>query len=385
MVFKTCFKTFCFFMLMASGQPGPSLASARVDPDAYTQDSTLLNLNAEGLTPDLPESERALGGKLLIGYWHNFDNGSGFIKLRDVSPAYDVIHVAFAESMDASQRMIFTPFHYSESEFKADVAALQSRGKKVLISIGGANGYVRLDNEAKKRTFVESMDSIIRTFGFDGIDIDLEGASLSLNPGDSDFRHPVTPALVHLISAVRELHARSGSRLLVTMAPETFYVQTGYSAYGGAAGAYLPVLHALRDILTFIHVQHYNTGSVEGLDDKAYAAASADFHVALAEMLMTGFPIARNANVFFPALRPDQVVIGLPATPQAAGSGFTPAAEVHKAFRYLAKGQSFGGQYRLKNASGYPGIRGIMTWSINWDAYSRFEFSSPHRAFLNSL
>ena len=52
---------------------------------------------------------------------------------------------------------------------------------------------------------------------------------------------------------------------------------------------------------------------------------------------------------------------------------------------YLAKGQSFGGQYRLKNATGYPSIRGIMTWSINWDAYSGFAFSSPHRSFLNSL
>ena len=27
-----------------------------------------------------------LPARLLVGYWHNFDNGSGFIKLRDVSP-----------------------------------------------------------------------------------------------------------------------------------------------------------------------------------------------------------------------------------------------------------------------------------------------------------
>ncbi|WP_141732846.1 chitinase [Oligoflexus tunisiensis] len=380
MINKTRFRALCLGLLMVSG------------PFAFAWDDSVLEAEQaeslptdEELAPNLPEPQRNLGDKLLIGYWHNFDNGSGFMKLRDVSPAYDVIHVAFAESVDASQKMAFTPYRYSESEFKADVAALQSRGKKVLISIGGANGYVHLDNEDRKRNFVESMDRIIRTYGFDGIDIDLEGASLSLNPGDNDFKRPVTPAVVHLIAAIRELHARSGGRLLVTMAPETFFVQIGYAAYGGAAGAYLPVIHALRGILTFIHVQHYNSGSVEGLDDKAYASGTADFHVALAEMLMTGFPIARNVQAFFPALRPDQVVIGLPATPQAAGSGFTPAADVQKALRYLAKGQSYGGQYRLKNASGYPGIRGIMTWSINWDAYSRFEFSTPHRTFLNSL
>src|SRR5688572_18254848 len=27
-----------------------------------------------------------LGKRLLIGYWHNFENGSGFIRLSDISP-----------------------------------------------------------------------------------------------------------------------------------------------------------------------------------------------------------------------------------------------------------------------------------------------------------
>src|SRR5215813_3002400 len=33
--------------------------------------------------------------RALVGYWHNFDNGSGFIRLRDVSRDFDVIDVAF--------------------------------------------------------------------------------------------------------------------------------------------------------------------------------------------------------------------------------------------------------------------------------------------------
>jgi len=111
---------------------------------------------------------------------------------------------------------------------------------------------------------------------------------------------------------------------------------------------------------------------------------NADFHVAMADMVLQGFPVAGNANNVFPALRPDQVAIGLPANVNA-GNGFTSVAEVQKALDYIIKGQSFGGSYRLRSTSGYANFRGLMTWSINWDAFNNFEFSSRHRTYLNSL
>jgi hypothetical protein len=109
--------------------------------------------------------------------------------------------------------------------------------------------------------------------------------------------------ITNLISAVRELRNGFGSGFVLSMAPETFFVQVGFDAYGSSAGAYLPVIHGLRDILSYIHVQHYNTGSVTALDGRAYSSATADFHVAMAEMLLAGFPVAHNANNVFPALR----------------------------------------------------------------------------------
>jgi len=132
-------------------------------------------------------------------------------------------------------------------------------------------------------------------------------------------------------------------------------------------------------------VQHYNTGSVLGLDGVAYSSANADFHVAMADMLLQGFPVAGNQSRFFAALRPDQVAIGLPAATQAAGSGYTPPAEVQRALNYIIRGQSFGGRYVLRNSAGYPDFRGLMTWSINWDRFNNFEFSDSHRAFLDGL
>ena len=328
-----------------------------------------------------------LPARLLVGYWHNFNNGSGVIKLRDVAPAWDVINIAFGEPVGGSTAQIgFTPDTFtSTAEMQSDIQILHGRGKKVLLSIGGANGHVQLRNATERGQFVSSVRSIINTYGLDGIDIDFEGSSVVLNSGDTDFRNPTSPVITNLISAVREIRNGVGSGFVLSMAPETFFVQVGFDAYGPSAGAYLPVIFGLRDILTYIHVQHYNTGSVTALDGRAYSSANADFHVAMAEMLLQGFPIAHNAGNVFPALRPDQVAIGLPAIPQAAGSGFTTAPEVQKALNYLIKGQSFGGQYVLRNPAGYRAFRGLMAWSINWDRFDSCSFSGPHRSYLNGL
>ncbi|MET0400932.1 MAG: fibronectin type III domain-containing protein, partial [Cystobacter sp.] len=303
----------------------------------------------------------ATTGKIIVGYWHNFDNGSTNIRLRDVSPKYNVIQVAFAEPVGGptTGNMAFTPYNATVADFKADIAYLKGQGKKVLISLGGANGTVDLDNAAAKQKFVSTMQGIIDTYGFDGLDVDLEGSSLSLNGGDTDLRNPTTPRIVNLIDGVRQLLNRYGTSFLLTMAPETAYVQGGLVAYGGPWGAYLPVIHALRDRLTYLHVQHYNTGSLTGLDGKSYSQGTADFHVAMAEMLLQGFPIANNPNNVFPALRAEQILIGLPSSPQAAGGGYTQPAEVHKALGYLIKGKSFGGGYVLRKSSGYPDFKGV--------------------------
>ncbi|MCR2803741.1 fibronectin type III domain-containing protein [Paenibacillus soyae] len=329
----------------------------------------------------------AAGGKIIVGYWHNFDNGSTNIRLRDISPDFDVIQVAFAEPLGGSHtgNMAFVPYNATVAEFQADVDYLQARGQKVLISIGGANGTVELMTAQAKQTFVSTMKGIIDLYGFDGFDIDLEGSSLALNAGDTDFKNPTTPKIINLIAASKEILAGYGSGFMLTMAPETAYVQGGSSTYGGPWGAYLPVIHALRGDLDYLHVQHYNSGSMMGLDGRSYTQGTPDFHVALAEMLLVGFPVGGNANNMFPPLRADQIVIGLPASPQAAGGGYTSPAGVHKALDYLIKGQSYGGSYILRNPAGYPELSGVMTWSINWDKFVNYEFSTSHRAYLDQF
>ncbi|MFC9593761.1 chitinase [Streptomyces sp. NPDC056944] len=333
----------------------------------------------------------------LVGYLHaSFANGSGYTRMADVPDSWDVINLAFGEPTSVTSGDIrFSlcpatecPGVESPAEFKAAIKAKQAAGKKVLISIGGQNGQVQLATTAARDTFVSSVSKIIDEYGLDGLDIDFEGHSLSLQTGDTDFRNPTSPVVVNLIQAVKTLKARYGAKFVLTMAPETFFVQLGYQYYGSGpwggqdprAGAYLPVIHALRDDLTLLHVQDYNSGSIMGLDNQYHSMGGADFHIAMTDMLLTGFPVAGNTDRFFPALRPEQVAIGLPASTQA-GNGHTAPAEVNKALDCLTKKTNCG-SYQTHGT--WPALRGLMTWSINWDRYNQWQFSQNFDAYFGN-
>ena len=76
-------------------------------------------------------------------------------------------------------------------------------------------------------------------------------------------------------------------------------------------------------------------------------------------------------------LRPDQVALGLPAGPGAAGGGIVaPSAGEQRAD--LPGHRTNCGSFVPPRA--YPGIRGAMTWSINWDASQQLELLQDRQA-----
>ncbi|MGC9478379.1 chitinase [Streptomyces sp. WG4] len=368
------------FQVAAVNDAGESARSATVTATTAGQ--------PDGGGADLP-------AHALVGYLHaSFANGSGYTRLADVPDSWDVIDLAFGEPTSVTsgdirfERCPVTecPNVESDAEFKAAIEAKQAAGKKVLISIGGQNGQVQLTTTAARDKFVSSVSAIIDEYGLDGLDIDFEGHSLSLNADDTDFKNPRTPMIVNLISALKTLKARYGDDFVLTMAPETFFVQLGYQYYGTGkwggqdprAGAYLPVIHALRDDLTLLHVQDYNSGPIMGLDDRYHSMGGADFHIAMTDMLLTGFPVAGDAGNVFPPLRPDQVAIGMPASTNA-GNGYVSPAEVNKALNCLTE-KTDCGSYATHGT--WPALRGLMTWSINWDRYSNWEFQKNFDAYF---
>ncbi|WP_330460124.1 glycoside hydrolase family 18 protein [Streptomyces sp. NBC_00820] len=368
------------FQVSATNAAGESAKSAAV--------TATTGAGTGGGSGDLP-------AHALVGYLHTtFANGSGYTRLADVPDSWDVIDLAFGEPTSATSGDIRfnrcpaaeCPNVESDADFKAAVRAKQAAGKKVLISIGGQNGQVQLTTTAARDAFVASVSNIIDTYGLDGLDIDFEGHSLSLNTNDTDFKNPTTPAIVNLISALKTLKARYGAKFVLTMAPETFFVQMGYQFYGTGkfggqdprCGAYLPVIYALRDALTLLHVQDYNSGPIMGLDNQYHSMGGADFHIAMTDMLLTGFPVAGDAGNVFPPLRPDQVAIGMPASVNA-GNGYVAPAEVDRTLDCLTKRTNCG-SYPTHGT--WPALRGLMTWSVNWDRFSNWEFQRNFDAYF---
>ncbi|MFK4103495.1 chitinase [Streptomyces sp. NPDC019531] len=362
---------------------------AAVNDAGESEKSSAVNVTTTaGSSTDLP-------AHALVGYLHaSFANGAGYTRLADVPDSWDVIDLAFGEPTSVTSGDIrFTrcpiaecPNVESDADFKAAIKAKQAVGKKVLISIGGQNGQVQLTTTAARDAFVSSVSNIIDTYGLDGLDIDFEGHSLSLNADDTDFRNPKTPVIVNLISALKTLKAKYGAKFVLSMAPETFFVQMGYQYYGTGkwggqdprCGAYLPVIHALRDDLTLLHVQDYNSGPIMGLDNQYHSMGGADFHIAMTDMLLTGFPVAGDPANVFPPLRPDQIAIGMPASTNA-GNGYVAPTEVTKTLDCLTRRTNCG-SYTTHGT--WPSLRGLMTWSVNWDRFSNWEFQKTFDGYF---
>jgi chitinase len=342
------------------------------------------------MTPLLKQSAPA---KLLGGYWHNFSNAAGVVPLADIPDAYDVVNIAFAVPAPGSTSDIRLTLvdPISEIDFANGIRVLQKRGKKVLLSIGGADATVQLESREDTALFVTSVAGLVEKYGFDGIDIDFENQSLYLTEGDCNLLQPVSGVVINLITALRSLHSRFEPDFAVSLAPETFYVQQGFTRYGHydpqadcRSGCALPVIAALRDILSWLWVQQYNSGPMKALDGNIYACGHREFHVAMADMLLRGFPVVSGAvRSFFDPIEPERLLIGIPACKEA-GAGFLDAEAMQDVLDNIATGRGFGGVYRLQNFNGYPNLGGVMVWSINWDVHSGCVMSNRIRKYLDS-
>jgi chitinase len=284
----------------------------------------------------------------VTGYWQNFNNGATVQKLSDVSAQYDIIAVAFADATTTPGAVSFTLDSaglggYTVDQFKADIAAKHAAGKKVVVSVGGQNGTVSVSDSASATNFADSVYSLMRTYGFDGVDIDLENG---LNP-------------TYMSQALRSLSAKAGSSLVITMAPQTIDMQST------SAGYFQTALN-VKDILTVVNTQYYNSGSMLGCDGKVYSQGSVDFLTALACIQLQG------------GLSPSQVGLGVPASTSAAGSGYVSPTVLDNALDCLTRATNCGS---FKPSRTYPDLRGAMTWSTNWDAAAGGSWSGtvgPH-------
>jgi chitinase len=296
-----------------------------------------------------------LPAHLLMGYWQDFTNGAEPLTLADVPSSYNIVAVAFGDSDSTPGQVTFSVDSglssalggYSQQQFIDDIATLQSRGQKVILSVGGADGTIEVDDAASASAFASSVYSLIQEYGFNGVDIDLE------NGVDATY----------MASALEQLESDVGSSLIITLAPQTVDTQS-------TGDDYFQLALDIQPILTMINTQYYNSGTMNGCDGNVYAEATENFITALACTELEG------------GLSPSQVGIGLPASSSAAGSGYVAPSVVNDALDCLAAQQNCGS---FVPPEAWPGIRGVMTWSINWDASNGYNFADTVAPYLATL
>lgn len=305
-------------------------------------------------------------GRVVVGYWETWDaviHSAGHIPLNDIHDGYNVLNVAFPVLLPDGTAVLEDDMAPGEDPpSPAEIAQAQAEGRKVLLSIGGAAAGINLNSSAVVERFIETIIPILERDGYDGIDIDIE-SGLVAGPSFQELS-PSQSGLLTIILAVTD---HFGPDFMLTMAPETAYVTGGAVAYGGPWGAYLPIIDRVRDRLDWIQMQYYNGGMYDR-DGRSYPAGTVDGMVQQTIAMVEGFQVAGGTT--FAGLNPKQVVVGLPAI-TGAGNGYMRPGDVQTAFEQLD--------------ALYPNLRGLMTWSANWDASNGYEYVVNHRPYLDSL
>ncbi|KAI0395279.1 chitinase 18-15 [Xylariaceae sp. FL0594] len=298
-------------------------------------------------------------GKVLQGYWENWDGsgvhpGLGWLPIGDTSirqHGYNVIQAAFpvilpdgtAEWDNGIDTGVKVPS-------PAEMCAAKAAGATILLSIGGATASIDLSSSAVADRFVSTIVPILKKYNFDGIDIDIETGLT----GSGSFT-TLSTSQANLIRIIDGVLAQMPSNFGLTMAPETAYVTGGSVVYGSIWGAYLPIIKKYADNgrLWWLNMQYYN-GEMYGCKGDSYAAGTVAGFVAQTDCLNEGLQI-QGQTIRVPY---DMQVPGLPAQSGAGGGYMTPDL-VGQAWDH------YGGK-----------IKGLMTWSINWDGSKGWSFSN---------
>lgn len=286
------------------------------------------------------------GKKVLVGYWHNWASSgkdgykqgtSATIALSDVNTAYNVVPVSFMKSDGVNRIPTFKPYNKTDAAFRQDVAKLNGQGRAVLLALGGADAHIQLV-KGDEQAFANEIIRQVTVYGFDGLDIDLEQSAITA--GDNQ---TVIPAALKI---VKDHYKAQGKNFIITMAPEFPYLKPG--------GAYEKYITSLNGYYDYIAPQLYNQGGDGVWVDEINKWVAQSNEELKYEFLYYMSDSLIHGTRGFLKIPNDKLAIGLPANKDAAGSGYVidPTA-VYKATEQLAK-------------DGNP-IRGLMTWSANWD------------------
>ncbi len=285
---------------------------------------------------------------IIVGYLFEWQNNAD---LASIPNGYNVVALVF--SPDNSGAPNLRPLYVSDDAVTSAVETLKSEGRSVLVTLGGANTYVAL-TEDDKETFQEDVMNAIDHYGFDGINIDLEGSSITA----ADNQTVIPEALREL----KEYYRLNGKDFIITLSPE-------FPALRGPNALYAPYIEGLDESYDFVFPQYYNQGSDGIWYGNTYLAQ--DDNENKAPFLYTLTNAIINGTQDYVPIPADKLAIGLPSSPDAAFNGYVEnPMDVAYALDQLA-------------LDGTP-IRGLMTWSINQDADNGYQFIRDYAPIVYS-
>ena len=265
--------------------------------------------------------------------------------LLDALPAaYNVVNVAFIGwNADGS---IYPIFDEPDKDFtlsKATVAALQAQGRKVLISIGGGLSPI-LTGADNNAAFIDAMvagiQGVVEAYGFDGVDFDVEHFS-----GDY---YECGQVIVKVVSALKFWR----SSLLISAAPELPNLYPEGAGVAAGQNEYAPIFAEAMACFDWVQPQLYNAWS---------QVQTTEYAQKYAQLLDAGYTASGWGHTFDVRVPAGNLLLGYPAAPGGAGSGYIAPEQVVQMVKDLkAKGTA---------------IRGLMTWSIGWDETDGWKWS----------
>ncbi|QQS19822.1 hypothetical protein IPL85_06195 [Candidatus Saccharibacteria bacterium] len=163
------------------------------------------NFSAGGTTNTATVTGSTTGGTsslpaILAGYYVNKWNSPTLSQCFSHGATHAYAFVA-QSAASGTGTLSYSPFE-GDAAF---IAAKQAAGKKVILTLGGANdGGIALQTGTHVTQMVNSVKSIIDRLGLDGIDWDLESSSYTV---------------ANIISVSQQLVAHYGSSFMITMVP----------------------------------------------------------------------------------------------------------------------------------------------------------------------
>ena len=324
-------------------------------------------------------------GRVNVTYWSLWGGNTSYpvfngktiqsipMDLQDVDPSYNVIVVSFIIYTNNTYELSFKDpgsqgsSKYTPSKLKDMVATYHKNfpNHKVLVSVGGQYFTPQLTTKDENDKYAASVEGIINQYGFDGIDLDIEGGAMGNINAD---------LFAQANQKIVNDNKNKGVDFWLTMAPEWPYIiQYSYGGYAGPWYTDFIKQYGLSNI-TYIWPQTYNQGPANGVFCKDCNPSStpknksdpadtgiAQFIADLAWAACTPEGLAANSKSSPPLIQvipPAKFVLGIPAAEGAAGGDI--------ASRYYVSPSDITKAWSTIKSNGFS-ISGFMNWAADWD------------------